>query len=73
MFVPSTVSPQIGQVNERSVHASTFITVLSKRRHIHGGPIVRRVNDCYGEYYNEPCGMEVVDERGKASVDESAI
>jgi hypothetical protein len=42
-------SRQSGQANEREIRASTLITVLSKRKRIHGGPIVRSINERNGD------------------------
>jgi hypothetical protein len=46
MSAPSTDSRQSGQANEKGIGVSTLITALSKRRHIHGGPIVGRLDEC---------------------------
>jgi hypothetical protein len=45
MPAPSTDSLQRGRANGGAILASTFITVLLKRRRIHGGQIVRQVNE----------------------------
>jgi hypothetical protein len=49
MPAPSTDSLRRGRANGGAILASTFITVLLKRRRIHGGRIVQQVNECNGD------------------------
>src|SRR3954471_24083547 len=49
MSAPSTDNCRNGQDNERETRASTLITASWKRKRIHGGPIVQRVDECNGD------------------------